>query len=205
MPNLAKDASESPWKVGLEVRRLIRLPYHRLLFALRGMNYPAGLRLFGTPLIQKTKGSEIVIGENAVLNSEFGSNPLAPSHPVFLATRKPTAKLVIGKNFGMTGGTICAAESVVIGDDVIIGGNCTITDTDFHPIGRAERKADSKAGRHRPVVIGNGVFVGMNCIILKGTVIEDGAVIGAGSVVSGRVTANSVWAGSPARLLKPLE
>jgi len=121
-----------------------------------------------------------------------------------LATRKPDAKIVIGKNFGMTGGTICAAESVVIGDDVIIGGNCTITDTDFHPLNRSERKADSKAGRHKPVVIGDGVFVGMNCIILKGSVIGEGTVIGAGSVVSGVIPANSVVAGNPARLVREL-
>jgi len=190
--------------VGLEIRRRLRWPYHRLLFALRGIAFPNGLRLFGTPLIQKTAGSEITIGSNCVLNSEWGSNPLAPNHPVFLATRKPSAKIVIGKNFGMTGGTICAAESVVIGDDVIIGANCTVTDTDFHPIDRAERKADSKAGRHRPVTIGNGVFIGMNCIVLKGTTIGDGVVVGAGSIVSGDIPAGHVYAGNPAREVRKL-
>lgn len=54
-------------------------------------------------------------------------------------------------------------------------------------------------GTKQGVFIGNDVWVGCRVTILPGTVIEDGAVIGACSVVSGRVPAYSVYAGNPAR------
>ena len=47
--------------------------------------------------------------------------------------------------------------------------------------------------------IGNNVFSGMYAIILKGTTIGDNVIIGAGSVVNGRVESNSVYAGVPAK------
>ena len=49
------------------------------------------------------------------------------------------------------------------------------------------------------VVIGNGVWVGANCVILKGVHIGDGAVVAAGAVVTKDVPAHEVWAGVPAR------
>ncbi len=56
----------------------------------------------------------------------------------------------------------------------------------------------------RPVSIGNNVWIGFDCCILPGTVIEDGAVIGARSVVSGHVPAYAVYAGNPARFVRCL-
>jgi acetyltransferase-like isoleucine patch superfamily enzyme len=51
------------------------------------------------------------------------------------------------------------------------------------------------------VTIGSNVFIGARAIILKGTHIGDGAVVGAGSVVTGDVPANRIVAGNPARLV----
>lgn len=60
-------------------------------------------------------------------------------------------------------------------------------------------------GRVAPVKIGNNVFIGMNAVILCGTVIEDNVIIGAGSIVHGICEANSVYAGSPAKRISSLE
>ena len=54
----------------------------------------------------------------------------------------------------------------------------------------------------KPVHIGQNVFIGCNCLILKGTEIGDDCVIGAGSVVSGKFEAGSVIAGNPAKVIK---
>lgn len=53
--------------------------------------------------------------------------------------------------------------------------------------------------------IGNNVFIGMNAIILKGTTIGDNVIIGAGSVVSGNIESNNVYAGNPAKKIMSLE
>lgn len=53
--------------------------------------------------------------------------------------------------------------------------------------------------------IGNNVFIGMRSIILQGANIGDNVIIGAGSVVSGKVESNSVYAGNPAKKICSLE
>ena len=56
-----------------------------------------------------------------------------------------------------------------------------------------------------PVKIGKKVWIGSDCTILPGVKIGDGAVIGAGSVVTKNVHANSIAVGSPARVIKQIE
>ena len=54
----------------------------------------------------------------------------------------------------------------------------------------------------RPVKIGSHVWIGLGAIILPGTIIEDFAVVGAGSVVNGIVPKGAIVAGNPARIIK---
>lgn len=56
----------------------------------------------------------------------------------------------------------------------------------------------------RPVTIGNKVWVGFNSIVLCGVAIGEGAVIGAGSVVTRDIPAWTVAAGNPARVIKDI-
>jgi acetyltransferase-like isoleucine patch superfamily enzyme len=58
--------------------------------------------------------------------------------------------------------------------------------------------------RHQPsneaeVIIGNDVWIGANSILLKGVKISDGAVVGAGSVVTRSIPSYEIWAGIPAK------
>lgn len=55
------------------------------------------------------------------------------------------------------------------------------------------------------VKIGNNVFIGMDTIILKNTQIGDNVIIGANSIVSGKIEANSVYAGNPAKKIMNIE
>ena len=55
-----------------------------------------------------------------------------------------------------------------------------------------------------PVVIGDDVFVGAKCIILKGVTIGKGAIIGAGSVVTKNIPARQIWAGNPAKFIREI-
>jgi len=51
------------------------------------------------------------------------------------------------------------------------------------------------------IVIGNNVFIGINCIILSNTTIGDNCIVGAGSVVRGHFPENSIIAGNPAQVI----
>lgn len=60
-------------------------------------------------------------------------------------------------------------------------------------------------GGGRPTTIGNNVFIGMNSIILMGTIIGNNVIVGAGSVVSGIFPDNVVIGGNPAHIICSLE
>src|SRR5579859_5946067 len=152
-------AAHTPWKALNEIRRLWLLPWARLYFAVVGVAWGRDWKLYGLPIIQKYRPSTLVIGAGAELRSTARSNPLGPTHPVMLSTRRANARLVIGANFGMTGGTICADESITIGDRVIVGANVTITDSDFHPLDPVQRRADPLAGATAPIIIEDDVFI----------------------------------------------
>ena len=138
------------------------------------------------------------------MRSWVSSNPVAPYHSVFLSTRNKNAEISIGDNFGITGGSIVAAERIIIGNHVLIGGNCLITDTDFHPLEKEKRKELPKEIITKPVIIGNDVFIGAQSIVLKGTTIGEGSIIGAGSVVSGDIPENVIAAGNPAIIIRKI-
>jgi maltose O-acetyltransferase len=59
-------------------------------------------------------------------------------------------------------------------------------------------------GRTAPVHIGRDVFIGARTVVLKGSRIGDGTVIGAGSVVSGDIPAGVIAAGNPCRVVRRL-
>lgn len=89
---------------------------------------------------------------------------------------------------------------IEIGDGSLIGHNTTIAtlNHDFNP--------DKRANLHpSPVKIGKKVWIGSDCTILPGVEIGDGAVIGAGSIVTKDIPANSIAVGNPARVIKQIE
>lgn len=57
----------------------------------------------------------------------------------------------------------------------------------------------------KKTVIGDNVFIGMNSIILMGSNIGNNVIIGAGSIVSGEIESNSVYAGNPAKKIMSLD
>jgi acetyltransferase-like isoleucine patch superfamily enzyme len=144
-------------------------------------------------------------GPGFSLRSALQSNPLGPNHPVILCTWQPGAVLEIGADFAMTGGAICAARCIRIGERVTVGANCTIIDTDFHPLDPAGRRLRPAEARSAPVTIEDDVFVGMNCLVLKGVTLGRGSVVGAGSVVARDVPPGAIAAGNPARVVREVD
>lgn len=85
---------------------------------------------------------------------------------------------------------------VVIGHGVAIAKDTTIMDTDHHEL--TGQKAIAL-----PIRIGDHVWIGTRVTILKGVTIGEGAVIAAGSVVTTDVEPGMLYAGVPARPIRP--
>jgi acetyltransferase-like isoleucine patch superfamily enzyme len=111
-----------------------------------------------------------------------------------------TGKLRIGdRTFINSGVSICAQNSVTIGNDCAIGNLTLIMDTDFHIPGDLLARPQA-----RPVVIEDGVWLGARVTVLKGVTIGYGAVVAAGAVVTRDVPPRTVVAGVPARVIRSL-
>ena len=108
----------------------------------------------------------------------------------------------IGNNFYSNHNLIILdAAKVIIGDNVFIAPNCNIY-TAHHPINVIERNKGLEYAS--PVKIGNNVWIGGNVIILPGVTIGDNCTIGAGSVVTKDIPANSVAYGNPCKVAKKI-
>jgi acetyltransferase-like isoleucine patch superfamily enzyme len=178
---------------------------HRLRSA--GVRFGKGLVVAGVPVVSMVSDSRIEIGERVVLCSKSAPTALGVNHPIVLRTVAPGAVLVIGDDVGISGGSICAARSVIVGSKTMLGANVTIVDTDFHTLEAKDRRYTKDANKipSAGVAIGENVFVGANTMILKGVHIGKNAVIGAGSVVTKDVPENAVAAGNPCRVVRILE
>ena len=146
----------------------------------------------------KVFGNNISIGDYATLIT-------APDKRIDLSTwetDKINGELQLGKYILISPGTsIRSAKKIVIGDSTMIASDVTITDSDWHDIyDRTDYVASPKE-----VIIQENVWIGEKSLILKGSKIGKNSIIGAGSVVSGEVPANVVFAGNPAKEIKKLD
>ncbi|WKK79846.1 acyltransferase [Marivirga arenosa] len=108
------------------------------------------------------------------------------------------AKITIGKNTTVGFHTfIFASNKIEIGNDCLIAPFVYIVDSD-HQAEKGEL-INRQPNQTAAVKIGNDVWIGTGAKILKGTEIEDGAVIAAGAVVSGHVKSNEIYGGIPAK------
>jgi acetyltransferase-like isoleucine patch superfamily enzyme len=97
-------------------------------------------------------------------------------------------------------------EGVTIEDDVFIGHNVTFTNDLFpratNEGGQLQTEADWKCVA---TVVKRGASIGSGATLLCGITIGERAIVGAGSVVTKDVAAETVVAGNPARVLRKLQ
>lgn len=188
--------------------------WFKLVMKMTKTKYGKNLLLKGVPVIFNKGDATLKIGNHVTIKSSFLSNLVGLYSRTIIVTRAPGAVIEIGDNVGISGATIYARKGIYIGENTCVGGNCKILDNDFHPIDAEERLRllnDVHGGDAadliptREIHIGKNCFLGCNSIILKGTVLGDGCVVGASAVVSGKFEDNCVIAGNPARVIKKLE
>lgn len=110
------------------------------------------------------------------------------------------ARLRVGEGtFINYGSDISATDHVDIGRHCDIGQYAIIIDNDYHDADDHTRRSPG-----RPVILEDDVWLGARVIVLPGTHIGRGAVIGAHSVVRGDVPAYTLAAGVPARVIRQL-
>jgi galactoside O-acetyltransferase len=146
-------------------------------------------------------GAELSVGAGTLFESR-------------LAFERENARVSVGNRTFVGGGQISCASRVEIGDDVLIAWGVTVFDHDSHALRFSDRASDVTAwleGRKdwsavqtAPVRVMNRAWIGFGCILLPGVTIGEGAVVGAGSVVSREVEPWCVAAGNPARVVRKL-
>ena len=117
----------------------------------------------------------------------------------------------IGKNTFINFNFTCQDDAeVTIGENCNFGPNVTVV-TPVHPMRADERRAlrcpdgtEKRLCWAMPVSIGNDCWLGANVVVCPGVTIGDNSVIGAGSVVTRSIPANSFAAGVPCKVIRTI-
>lgn len=151
--------------------------------------------------IRPTPGCRLTIGKHSIIEGS-------------LIFDREDANIQIGERTFIGSSLLVSAQSITVGDDVLIAWGCTIVDHNSHSTLWRERESDvtnwetgTKDWTHverKPVVIESKAWIGFNAIVLKGVSIGEGAIIGAGSVVTKDVPPYTISAGNPARVIREL-
>lgn len=92
-------------------------------------------------------------------------------------------------------------SKISIGENTLMSNNIEIHSSDYHGIYSLESGA--RINHEMDITIGNHVWIGLRCIILKGAVISDDSIVAAGSIVTKPFNVkNTILAGSPAKITK---
>jgi acetyltransferase-like isoleucine patch superfamily enzyme len=152
----------------------------------------------------------ITIKTNCCLN--IGCNSILEGSIVF---DKEGGTIKVGDRVFIGGGSlVVCAENIEIGDDVLISWGCTVIDHNSHAIRWKNRSQDVSnwfysikdwsTVQTAPVRICTRSWLGFNVIVLKGVTIGEGAVVGAGSVVTKDVLPYTIVAGNPAQFVREI-
>lgn len=188
----------------------ISTTYYRIFNFLKFKYHKAdvqwNMRIRGRVDIKKATNSTLQIGNGFWLMSGSGYNSIGRNIQSSLRVDSG-ASLVIGHNCGFSCVSIWAKKGIRIGDNVKIGADTIILDSDMHSLDyelRRSPKTDGPNAKASEIVIGDDVFIGTRCIINKGVRIGDKSIIASGSVVTKDVPDNEIWGGNPAKFLKTI-
>lgn len=193
MNSILSQALITPWKVPLEVMSWVTTAATRLTAAIWGIKLGPASKFYGSPIFLRAANSQIRIGSRFENRNIYWSNPLGISQRSLFCTWLPGAEISIGNDVGLSGTVICASSRITIGSGTVIGANSTIIDSDFHPVVSSARRYSREGIGVKPVTIGENVFIGTRCLILKGVSIGNDSVIAAGSTVYTSVPAHSLY------------
>ena len=192
-----------------KLRSIFYRNWNKLYFKLIGIKFGKNMRVFDK--IYVVGRGQITIGDNFVFTSGSSINPICRNIRGCIHTVTEDSKIIIGHNVGISSACLWAQNSITIGDNVNIGGDCLIMDTDAHPHDYLKRRREYaiEVGEEKylteiptaPIVIEDDVWIGARCQILKGVHIGARSIIAAGSIVTKDVPNDSVVGGVPAKII----
>lgn len=133
-------------------------------------------------------GGQFHVGRNVSIRS-------TSRQPVELYCKRGGRLTLKDGSFLNQGVHLACSDAIEIGQQCLLADEVLVMDSDFHGVGGA-------AAKSAPVILQAGVWVGARAIILKGVTIGEGAVVGAGSVVTRSVPPRSLVVGNPARIVR---
>lgn len=137
---------------------------------------------------------KVIIGENCLI----AADPWGDEY-VTLFTHRRHARIIIGDRVVLRATRFGSHLSITINDDAILE-NASIYDSDFHNIDATKRDKDFNLG-DRKVIIGQGSYVGCECLASKGTVLGNNVIMFPGSVIGTKIVPDSTKiSGNPARV-----
>ena len=109
--------------------------------------------------------------------------------------------LSLGAGFNMTAeSTIVCAKEIRFGDDCLLSWDILVMDTDEHPL---YNKEDERINPDKAIIVGNHVWIGCKCVLLKGAEVPDNTVVAAGTMLKSAFAGNDqVIGGEPPTILK---
>jgi len=109
--------------------------------------------------------------------------------------------LSLGAGFNMTAeSTIVCAKEIRFGDDCLLSWDILVMDTDEHPL---YNKEDERINPDKAILVGNHVWIGCKCVLLKGAEVPDNTVVAAGTMLKSAFAGNDqVIGGEPPTILK---
>lgn len=205
------------YKINLAPRKIryyFYLLWNRFIFYINNIPYGKNLRIYNQFYLAKHPSAHIEIGNNFTFISGEAFNPLCRNIRGSIFADE-NAFLKIGNNTGISSACIWVKESIIIGNNVKIGGDCILMDTDAHNLNYQIRNGsildekgrllDRKTAKSKPIIIEDDVLVGTRCIILKGVTIGARSIIGSGSVVTKSIPPDVIAAGNPCKVIKSLK
>lgn len=193
------------------IRTKIYPSYNRLIFKLKGVEYEKNFKVFNK-IYLIGKGT-IRIGNDFMFTSGDCINPISRNLCGCIYTEQD-AKITIGDRVGISSSSFWISKELTIGNDVKIGADTLVIDTDSHQIDYRLRKKFphnqeeaiflNSQIHSAPITIEDDVWIGAKCIILKGVTIGARSIIGAGSVVTKNIPSDCIAAGNPCKVIKHL-
>jgi acetyltransferase-like isoleucine patch superfamily enzyme len=154
----------------------------------------------------------VILGERTWLYSSFAFIHYQSRSPIGLSVGHdsglyhgtffdlgPHGTVQVGDYCSLVGAVIATNHRVLIGDYALIAHEVVIADHDYWCFDIESECAETLDLTTRDIVIGENVWIGARAIILGGSKIGDGAIIGAATVVRGEVPPYTVYAGNPGR------